>query len=114
MIEEIFAGLLILHGLIHLIGVVQEFTDIELEDFSGETLINMSESSHKIGGVFWGITTILFLISTYAFLTDTPWWIYITVLSAILSQILVILWWPDAKFGTIANILVIVGTIYWN
>jgi hypothetical protein len=109
MIEEIFAGLLVLHGLIHLIGVFQEFTDLELEDFSGETLIDMSATERKIGGVLWGVATILFLLSAYVFLSDLHWWIIITVVSVILSQVLVILWWPDAKIGTIANIMVITG-----
>lgn len=114
MFRSLFAGLLIIHGLIHIIGLLQETLKIELEGFTGRTIINLSPTFKSIAGIFWLITMLLFFAATYGFLNDLSWWILLTIVAVIISQILVILWWSDAKIGTVANALVIIGLIYAN
>ncbi|MHA2169434.1 MAG: hypothetical protein ACXAB7_06025 [Candidatus Kariarchaeaceae archaeon] len=85
---------------------------MEIEDFTGKTLINLSETTRKVFGVIWFLITVLFLIASYGLAIDKDWWQELTIISILASQILVILWWADAKLGTVANILIIIGMVY--
>ena len=112
MIKWILIGLLILHGLIHIIGTLTEFNLVEIDDFSGKTLISLSDTTKKVLGVIWALVMIMFFVSAYGLYADLDWWRSLTIASIIISQILVIIWWPDALFGTVANVL-IVAMIYF-
>ncbi|MHA2090019.1 MAG: hypothetical protein ACW98K_04100 [Candidatus Kariarchaeaceae archaeon] len=85
---------------------------MEIEDFTGKTLIDLSDTSRKVFGVIWFLIMISFLIAAYSLATDQDWWRGLTIISIILSQIVIIIWWPDAKFGTVANMLIIAGMAY--
>lgn len=39
-------------------------------------------------------------------------WIYFAITAVVLSQILIINSWQDAKFGTIANVIILLVTIF--
>ncbi|MHA2029299.1 MAG: hypothetical protein ACW99Q_07905 [Candidatus Kariarchaeaceae archaeon] len=112
MLRWILVGLMVLHGLIHILGTIVEFDLMEIEDFTGKTLINLSETTRKVFGVIWFLITVLFLIASYGLAIDKDWWQELTIISILASQILVILWWADAKLGTVANILIIIGMVY--
>lgn len=107
MLQWILFGLLILHGLIHILGTLTEFNLVEIEDFSGKTLISLSDATKKVLGVIWALVMIMFLVAAFGLYADLDWWRSLTIASIIISQILVIIWWPDAKFGTIANLLIV-------
>ncbi|WP_138433203.1 DUF6544 family protein [Winogradskyella algicola] len=96
------AILLIVHGLIHLMGFVKAFylTDIR------QQVLGIS----KPIGSLWLITFILFTVSLVLYLTNKKWF-YIAFLAIILSQILIIMAWQDAKFGTIANIIILLVSL---
>jgi hypothetical protein len=69
-------------------------------------------------GILWLIALILFLAAAIQLISHHDLW-WITALAAVmLSQVLIILFWQDAKFGTIANIIillsVIVGYGFWS
>lgn len=107
-----FIVLLLVHGLIHLMGALSELGITDIEDLSGKTLVNLSETAKKALGVVWLIVMFLFFVATYGFITEQNWWQALTYFSIILSQILVVIWWSDAKFGTFANILIFVGMVF--
>jgi hypothetical protein len=113
MIKWILLAILVLHGVIHVLGTLAEWNLVEIEDFSGKTLITLSDSVKKGLGFVWLIVMLLFLISAYGLYDDQDWWQILTIISIVISQILIIIWWPDAKFGTIANIL-IVALMYYD
>ncbi len=112
MLKWLFVALLIIHGLIHLMGALSELGVTEIENLSGKTLFKLSENMKKALGIVWSLVTLLFLITTYGFITEQDWWKLLTYFSIILSQILVIIWWSDAKFGTFANIMIFIGMAY--
>ena len=111
MFKWILVGIMVIHGLIHLVGTLMEFEIMEFEDMSGKTLVSLSDNTKKVVGVIWLVIVVLFLISSYSLATDQDWWQELTIISIILSQILIIIWWHDAKFGTIANVLIIAGMV---
>ena len=53
------------------------------------------------------MATLLFLLTAIIYIWDNKYW-WIAGLSAVaISQILIILYWKDAKFGTIANVIIL-------
>jgi hypothetical protein len=87
-----------LHGLIHLIGFLNAFFSTTIE----KQVLGIS----KPIGSLWLTTFILFVISIAQYL-DNKKWFYIAFIAVLISQILIITAWRDAKFGSVANIIIL-------
>jgi len=83
--------------------------------FDFGTITQLSKEISKPLGVLWLTAFLLFLLSAILFfLKKEEWWI-ISIIAVIVSQILIITVWQDAKFGTIANILIAaVAVLIWG
>lgn len=105
-----FLIIVILHGLIHLLGFVKGF---ELKEVKELTL-----PIAKILGVVWLTVTILFLSYGILQLLNSKYAWLIGLIAVILSQVLIIFFWKDAKFGTIPNVIILAVSIvsfgYYN
>jgi len=98
-----FVVLIVIHGLIHLMGFVKAF------DFASVT--QLSKDIPKPLGIFWLTASLLLLFSAILiFLRKEEWWI-VGIAAAIVSQLLIITVWHDAKFGTFVNIIMFVAAI---
>ncbi|MCB0668452.1 MAG: hypothetical protein KDC80_21655 [Saprospiraceae bacterium] len=97
MLRIIFSILLILHGLIHLLGSARAFDLYELP------LLNRSIS--KPWGLLWLLVSLLFIITASLFMKRQSGWIQIGFASLILSQLLLVVNWQEAKYGTIINVI---------
>jgi hypothetical protein len=53
----------------------------------------------------------LYLIAGISRLANADWWYWLTFIAVLLSTILIITVWKDAKFGTIANSIILAGAI---
>lgn len=98
----VFAILLGLHGLIHLMGFVSAFFSTTIE----KQVLGIS----KPIGALWLVTFILFIISAAQFLGNKKWF-YVAFIAVLMSQILIIVTWKDAKFGTIANVIIVLVSL---
>lgn len=98
----IFALLITVHGLIHFMGFAKafEFADIN----------QLEQNISKTIGLLWLFTAMLLLIAVILYLKKDQWF-YIAVLTIVLSQILIIMSWKDAKFGTIVNVILLLVSI---
>ena len=95
----IFFFVVIIHALIHLMGFLKAFQLAEINQ--------LTQNISKPMGRLWLIALILFLAAAIQFISNHDLW-WITALAAvILSQVLIILFWQDAKFGTIPNIIIL-------
>ena len=65
----------------------------------------------KGAGFFWLLACLLFVVTGIAFLARTEWWSWVAFAAILLSTILISSCWQDAKFGTIANIIILAGAI---
>ena len=107
--KYVFAIILYIHGFIHLIGFAKSyyFTDVNKQVLGIPKPI----------GAIWLLVFIMFIVSASSFLTNKKWF-YITFIAVCISQVLIILAWEDAKFGTIANVIIlivaIIGLATWN
>lgn len=105
-----FLIIVLLHGLIHLIGFVKGF---ELKEVKELTL-----PISKPMGVLWLTATSLFLTYGILHLLNSKYAWLVGLTAIILSQVLIILFWKDAKFATIPNIIILAVSIvsfgYYN
>ncbi|MBN1791193.1 MAG: hypothetical protein JW830_11890 [Bacteroidales bacterium] len=99
----LFTVILFVHALIHLMGFVKAFGLAEIKE------LTMPVS--KPSGIIWLATAILFLISLLFFLIKKDTWWIIGAVAVILSQILIIMTWHDARFGTLANVIVLIAVL---
>lgn len=104
----VMAVVMLLHGLIHLMGGLNELGLVHIKELSGGTLFPLPGWSHSIFGMAWFVAVVLFLLSAIGLVARQRLWKPVTLLAVIVSQVLIILWWPDAKWGTLPNVLIFV------
>lgn len=98
-----FTILVAVHGLIHLMGFAKAFELASLEE--------LSLPISKPWGILWGVAFVLFSVAgLFYLLRDSHWWL-LGLVAVVLSQIIIFYFWQDAKFGTIANSIILVATI---
>ncbi len=91
----IFSFVIVVHGLIHLLGFVKAYDLAPVEQ--------LTEDISKTAGLSWLLVCLLFLVTVFLYFTENnAWWIVGTA-AVIISQLLIILSWSDAMYGTIAN-----------
>ena len=89
-----------MHGLIHLMGFAKAFNLAELSQ--------LSKAISKFSGLMWLSAALLFLTTLVLLvLKSDTWWMF-GVAAIIISQIVIISSWSDAKWGTIANIIILI------
>ena len=97
--KYLVALLLLMHGLIHLMGFVKAFELAEVAQ--------LSQAISRPAGVAWLLTGLAFGLAGVLYLLGQPnWWLAATP-ALLLSQGLILLSWRDARFGTIANLLIL-------
>lgn len=62
-------------------------------------------------GIIWLIATLLFIASAMLLILKKDSWYIFSFAAVIISQIVIILSWNDAKFGTIANVVILIASI---
>ena len=98
---RIFLLLIIaVHGLIHLMGFAKAFQLAEMEQ--------LVKPISKTSGVIWLTATVLFLVTLTLFVLKSDKWWYVGLLAVVVSQALIIGSWSDAKWGTIANLIILI------
>ncbi len=103
MLRYIFIIVVCLHGLIHFMGFAKAFGYGDIK--------NLHMDIAKPVGAAWMATAFLFIIVTILlFMKNSSWWM-LAIPAVILSQIVIIMSWQDAKFGTIANIIILFAII---
>lgn len=98
-----FLLVVVLHGLIHLLGFVKGFDFKEVKELT----LPISRPM----GLFWLTATALFLIYGILYFANSKYAWLVGMGAVVISQILVILFWKDAKFGTIPNLIILVVSL---
>lgn len=107
MLRILFSLLILVHGIIHLLGFVKEFRIKEVSQLNGKTLFPITDASSKIFGLIWLASSVLLIFSSILFLFKKDWWWAPALGAFLISQLLIIIYWQDAKYGTIINILIL-------
>lgn len=114
----ILAVLILIHSLIHLIGVVREWNLAEVHQLKGKTLFPLTGALSKAAGFLWLLSFLSFIAAaTGLFLKPDLWWMP-ALFGVLISQLLIIVYWQDAKAGTMFNVLILVAGLTalgrWN
>ncbi len=99
MLKYIFALIVLLHGLIHFMGFAKAF--------NYGNITQLTKNISKPAGIAWMLTAFLFVAAVILLLLKKESWTFIALLAAVLSQVLIVAAWQDAKYGTIANSIVL-------
>jgi len=97
--KYLFFLLLLIHGMIHLLGFLKAFGFAKINQLTTEI--------SKPMGVWWLFITLLLIATALIYLLQNEYWWPIGLVGAILSQLLIIGYWQDAKYGSIANVIII-------
>jgi hypothetical protein len=103
------AALVAVHGLLHLIGVVQHWKLAELPQLTGRTLFNLPQTWERGLGAAWLVACLGMLASAGALSLRSQHFAALALGSVALSQLLIVHAFPDAKFGTLVNLLLLLA-----
>lgn len=101
--KYLFAAVLLLHGCIHLIGFAKAYGYANITQITKEV--------SKLAGLGWFVAALLFVIAAVLFVSKNELWPIVAIIAVAFSQVLIVKVWKDARFGTIANLIVLVVAI---
>ncbi len=110
MYAYLIAAFLVLHGLIHGIGLATAFTDAEIEGFSGAPTFDVGAALPAFS-LLWGVALAGMLAAAAGVALGQPWWRPVALVAAVVSMIAVTVWWQDARFGALANAVVVIAVV---
>jgi len=100
----LFAIVLVVHGLIHVLGFAKAFGLAEPPQ--------LAEPIAPWLGVGWLVDALLFLGAAAALLVWPRGWWAIGGCAIVASMFLIVTAWSDAKFGTLGNLIALVGVVF--
>lgn len=96
--------LLFLHGVIHVLGFAKAYWSKSVPQLKSEI--------PKAEGVIWLTVAIVMVVSGVFFILQLNYLIWLAVAGVVLSQLLIFKSWQDAKYGTVANIIIVLQITY--
>jgi hypothetical protein len=109
--KTIFALVLIVHGIAHLVGFVVPWHIVPAPDLAERTTVlggalDIGERGTKLFGILWLALAVGFIASGGALMTG--WWndVWIVRLAA-LSLVFCIVGWPDTRIGLVVNVAIL-------
>jgi len=94
----VLAGILVGHGLIHIAGFLAAFGLAEVGVLRNDP--------SRPAGILWLVAAVLLVASGVLLFAFPARWSQVAVIALVLSQGLIVSSWGDAKFGTLANVVV--------
>ena len=106
MLLKLAAILMLLHGLIHIIGVVT-FWKLGLHDqYSTRVLgVDIGERAIYVLGFAWLVATVAYVIVAYGMFVDLTWWQTVLAVVTAFSLVLTLLGGKDTLVGTAFNVV---------
>src|SRR4030095_13537978 len=99
----VFALVLVVHGLIHVLGFAKAFGVADLPQ--------LTQPISPFLGVVWLLAALLFLAAAAGlFVWPRGWWA-IGACGIVISMFIIVPSWTDAKFGTFGN-LALIGVVF--
>ena len=99
-----FFVVVVVHGLIHVLGVAKAFALADLPQ--------LTQPISRSLGIVWLAAAALLLTSALAWVVAPRWFWIVGALAVVASEIAIASAWRDAKFGTLANVIVLLGVVY--
>ena len=103
--------LFVVHGALHLLGFLKAWGLAALPQMNGRTIILLGAPATRVVGTLWLLAAAVLLIAAALHIAARESWWIAGAVGLLLSQALLILAWPDAKFGTVANLFILIAVI---
>jgi len=104
MIVFVFAGLILVHGLIHLLGPAKAFHWTELPQ--------LTHAISPVVGGLWLLAALLFVATAVSLIVWPRWWWILGACGVAVSMLVIVPSWSDAKVGAFANAIVLLGVLF--
>ncbi|MGE0448846.1 MAG: DUF6544 family protein [Vicinamibacterales bacterium] len=101
---SLFAVLLALHGLVHLLGAAKAFRWAELPQ--------LTQPISPAAGGLWLAAAGLFLAAAVAIVFQPRWWWIVGAGAVAVSTVVIAMSWADAKAGAAVNVVVALGVLF--
>ncbi|HEY9489620.1 MAG TPA: hypothetical protein VIQ51_14855, partial [Chryseosolibacter sp.] len=75
-------------------------------------MIDVSGGSPRVSGSLLILTAVMFLTATIAYFMRREWYWIPATAALLLSQVLIVIYWQDAKYATFINVLLLVAVIH--
>jgi hypothetical protein len=103
--------LIVVHGALHLLGFLKAWGLAALPQMNGRTIILLGAPATRVVGTLWLLAAAVLLIAAALHIAARESWWIAGAVGLLLSQALIILAWPDAKFGTVANVFILIAVL---
>jgi hypothetical protein len=94
---------ILLHGSIHTLGFLKAYKLMPVSQ--------LNQPISRLNGALWVLTAVLFIGTGILFALGRQWWWMLSFAAIMISEYLIIKDWHDAKFGTFANVIILIMTI---
>lgn len=103
--------MLIGHGLIHAMGPVEIWGLADVQGLSGNTVLAVSNTAVQALALTWVAAMIVLVVAGIGALSGRSWWKGVALAGAILSQLVIAMWWSDAATGTVPNTIIAISVL---
>jgi hypothetical protein len=100
----IFAFVLVVHGLIHVLGFAKAFGLADLPQ--------LTQPISPLFGTLWLIAALLFLAAAASLVIYPRGWWAIAGCAVVLSTLVIVSSWSNARFGMVGNVVALIGLIF--
>jgi hypothetical protein len=100
----VFASLLVVHGLIHVLGAAKAFSWVDLPQ--------LTQPISPAYGTLWLLSALLFLATAALLFVWPRWWWIVGAIAVGLSIVVIVPSWADGKFGVLMNGVALVGVAF--
>jgi hypothetical protein len=97
----LFAIVLVLHGLIHLMGAAKGLGVAQIPQ--------LTQPIDRQLGVLWLLAAALLVATAVSLYSWPQWWWAVGAGALVVSQVAILTSWADARYGTIANVVILAG-----
>jgi hypothetical protein len=77
----------------------------------GKTLFPLSEKMARVSGILWLLTSLMLILATYIYIIEKDSFLIPALIGVGLSQAMIIIYWNDARYGTIVNIIILLVVV---
>lgn len=114
-----FGIFLLLHGFAHLAGFVVPWRLMNNTEMPYKTTLlaghwDVGDAGIRINGLLWLALTLAFALAGVSVLRQTSQWEMLTLSVSLVSLVLCVLSWPDARIGVFINAAILVYLLIEN
>lgn len=96
----LFAIVLVLHGVAHVVGVPSHTTLLD-------GAVDVGDTGMRVMGGLWLAAGLAFAVAGVAAIARAGWWPIAALFAAMFSFLLCVLAWPDARAGAVLDVALV-------